>query len=74
MRRQRSGQIINVSSLPGLMGTPAQAFYSASKFALEDYSEALSNGDCKRKRGNGCGQDGNPEPELGNWLAGYLCC
>ena len=42
LRKQRSGHIINVSSLAGLLGTPGQAFYSASKFALEGYSEALS--------------------------------
>jgi len=42
MRRQRSGRIINVSSLAGLVGIPGQAFYSASKFALEGYAEALS--------------------------------
>jgi NAD(P)-dependent dehydrogenase (short-subunit alcohol dehydrogenase family) len=42
MRRQRHGHIINVSSLAGLIGIPGQAFYSASKFALEGYSEALS--------------------------------
>ena len=42
MRKQRGGHIINVSSLAGLLGPPGQAFYSASKFALEGYSEALS--------------------------------
>lgn len=42
MRRQRNGHIINVSSLAGLIGIPGQAFYSASKFALEGYTEALS--------------------------------
>ena len=41
MRRQRHGHIINVSSLAGLIGIPGQAFYSASKFALEGYTEAL---------------------------------
>jgi NADP-dependent 3-hydroxy acid dehydrogenase YdfG len=42
MRRQGHGHIINVSSLAGLIGIPGQGFYSASKFALEGYSEALS--------------------------------
>jgi NAD(P)-dependent dehydrogenase (short-subunit alcohol dehydrogenase family) len=42
MRRQRHGHIINMSSLAGLIGIPGQAFYSASKFALEGYTEALS--------------------------------
>jgi NAD(P)-dependent dehydrogenase (short-subunit alcohol dehydrogenase family) len=42
MRQQRSGHIINMSSLAGLLGAPGQGFYCASKFALEGYSEALS--------------------------------
>ncbi len=42
MRQQGYGHIINVSSLAGLIGIPGQGFYSASKFALEGYSEALS--------------------------------
>ncbi|HAX94005.1 MAG TPA: oxidoreductase [Bacteroidales bacterium] len=41
MRRQSSGMIINISSLGGLMGLPFQSFYSASKFAMEGFSEAL---------------------------------
>ncbi len=42
MRRQGFGHIINVGSLAGLVGIPGQGFYSASKYALEGYSEALS--------------------------------
>jgi NAD(P)-dependent dehydrogenase (short-subunit alcohol dehydrogenase family) len=41
MRRQGEGTIINISSIGGLMGLPYQGFYSASKFALEGFSESL---------------------------------
>jgi short-subunit dehydrogenase len=41
MRRQGGGTIINFSSIGGLMGLPFQGFYSASKFAIEGFSEAL---------------------------------
>jgi NAD(P)-dependent dehydrogenase (short-subunit alcohol dehydrogenase family) len=41
MRQQRRGQIINVSSLGGLIANPFQAFYCASKHAMEGYTEAL---------------------------------
>lgn len=41
MRERRTGKIINISSLGGLVGMPYQAFYSASKFALEGLTEAL---------------------------------
>jgi NADP-dependent 3-hydroxy acid dehydrogenase YdfG len=34
MRQQRSGHIINMSSLGGLIGAPGQGYYCASKFAL----------------------------------------
>ena len=41
MRRQKNGRIINVSSLTGLAPVPFLGVYSASKFALEGYTEAL---------------------------------
>jgi NADP-dependent 3-hydroxy acid dehydrogenase YdfG len=41
MRKQGGGIIINFSSIGGLMGLPFQAFYSAGKFAIEGFSEAL---------------------------------
>ncbi|MCX7986396.1 MAG: SDR family oxidoreductase [Bacteroidales bacterium] len=42
MRRRNKGKIINITSLGGIMGLPFQGFYSASKFAIEGLSEALS--------------------------------
>ena len=41
MRRRADGQIINVSSLAGVSSIPFMGIYSASKFALEGYTEAL---------------------------------
>jgi len=41
MRKEKSGTIINISSIGGVMGLPFQGFYSASKFAIEGLSEAL---------------------------------
>ncbi len=42
MRAQRSGHIINIASIGGLVGFPAVGFYNATKFAVDGYSEALS--------------------------------
>jgi NAD(P)-dependent dehydrogenase (short-subunit alcohol dehydrogenase family) len=42
MRRQGSGRLVLVSSIGGIVGIPFQAFYSASKFALEGYGESLA--------------------------------
>lgn len=42
MRKKRKGKIINISSIEGIIAVPYQGFYSASKFAIEGYSEALA--------------------------------
>ena len=42
MRRQRSGHIINVSSVGGYTGYPGWGVYGATKFAVEGISEALA--------------------------------
>lgn len=41
MRRQKSGLIINITSIAGAMGLPYRGIYSATKGALDIVSEAL---------------------------------
>jgi NAD(P)-dependent dehydrogenase (short-subunit alcohol dehydrogenase family) len=41
MRAQRSGRIINVSSMGGKIHTPLGGWYHAAKFAVEGFSDAL---------------------------------
>ncbi|MRX72044.1 SDR family oxidoreductase [Bacillus lacus] len=41
MRQQRSGKILNISSISGLTGFPGLSPYVASKHAVEGYSECL---------------------------------
>jgi NAD(P)-dependent dehydrogenase (short-subunit alcohol dehydrogenase family) len=41
-RKQRSGNIINLSSIGGLIGSAGWGYYNASKFAVEGFSEALA--------------------------------
>jgi NAD(P)-dependent dehydrogenase (short-subunit alcohol dehydrogenase family) len=41
MRRQRSGRIVSISSTAGLMGFEFCTAYSASKFGLDGWTEAL---------------------------------
>lgn len=42
MRARRSGHIVNISSIGGLVAFPAVGFYNATKFALVGYSESLA--------------------------------
>jgi NAD(P)-dependent dehydrogenase (short-subunit alcohol dehydrogenase family) len=42
MRKQRSGQIVNISSIGGLRSFPALAYYNATKYAVEGFSESLA--------------------------------
>jgi NAD(P)-dependent dehydrogenase (short-subunit alcohol dehydrogenase family) len=42
LRKQRSGHIINLSSIGGLVASPGIGFYNATKFAVEGLSEALA--------------------------------
>jgi NAD(P)-dependent dehydrogenase (short-subunit alcohol dehydrogenase family) len=42
MRKQRSGHIINISSIGGSVGTAGRSAYTASKFALGGLSECLA--------------------------------
>jgi short-subunit dehydrogenase len=41
MRKQRSGHIINIASIGGLVGFPAVGYYNATKFAVDGISESL---------------------------------
>jgi NAD(P)-dependent dehydrogenase (short-subunit alcohol dehydrogenase family) len=41
MRAQKAGYIVNIGSIGGVIAIPFQGFYSASKFALEGFSESL---------------------------------
>ncbi|MGF6600751.1 NAD(P)-dependent dehydrogenase (short-subunit alcohol dehydrogenase family) [Paraburkholderia sp. GAS448] len=42
MRRQRAGHVINMSSNGGFKGVRGASMYSATKFAIEGFSEALA--------------------------------
>lgn len=42
LRVQKSGHIVQISSIGGILSGPMTGIYSASKFALEGFSEALA--------------------------------
>ena len=42
MRAQGGGRLVLISSIGGLIAVPFQAYYSASKFALEGWAEAMA--------------------------------
>src|SRR6185312_5330724 len=42
LRARRSGHIVQLSSVGGVVGNPGHAIYATSKFALEGMSEALA--------------------------------
>jgi len=42
MMRQRSGRIVNITSVVGLMGNPGQANYAAAKAALIGFTKSLA--------------------------------
>jgi NAD(P)-dependent dehydrogenase (short-subunit alcohol dehydrogenase family) len=42
LRKQRSGHILNLSSIGGLVAGPGIGYYNATKFAVEGMSEALA--------------------------------
>lgn len=41
MKQQKSGQIVNISSIAGLQGLPEATGYSATKFAVRGFSQSL---------------------------------
>jgi NAD(P)-dependent dehydrogenase (short-subunit alcohol dehydrogenase family) len=44
MRQQRNGRVINISSVVGFLPAPYYAIYSATKHAIEGYSQTLELG------------------------------
>jgi short-subunit dehydrogenase len=42
MREQKNGIIINLTSIAGVVGIPAECIYASTKFALEGLSESIS--------------------------------
>jgi short-subunit dehydrogenase len=51
LMRKNSGHVVNVSSIFGLVGAPSHTDYSASKFAVRGFTEALMVELCKTNIG-----------------------
>ena len=47
LKASPSANIVNISSLFGLLSLPLQSAYNASKYAVRGFTEALKNGDGK---------------------------
>ena len=62
MRAQGGGRIVNISSIFGLMPAPYMAAYSATKFAIEGYSESVDHEvrDARRAATNACNMRSAP--------------
>lgn len=43
MRKARSGHVVNITSVGGLVGQPFNEIYCATKFAVEGYTEAMAS-------------------------------
>jgi NAD(P)-dependent dehydrogenase (short-subunit alcohol dehydrogenase family) len=43
MRKQKSGRIVNMSSILGLIPSPYNAYYASTKHAIEGYTESLDH-------------------------------
>jgi short-subunit dehydrogenase len=48
MLKRRQGRILVISSMAGRIPSPGQALYSAAKFGLNGYFQALSTEICDR--------------------------
>ena len=42
LRKQKSGMIVNIASIGGLVSFPTVGFYNATKYAVDGFSESLS--------------------------------
>ena len=66
MRAQKSGAIINVSSMGGFIGFPGSGYYAATKFAVEGLSEVARQGGCA-VRDQGPHRRARPVPHRLGW-------